>query len=379
MLVKNLYPTALLAAFPAAAQQILTSVATPTYALVQSSKAAYQDYSGSTASITEIDLGTRQKRVLLPAGLGGAQPYHYEYYYAGADMAYVPFSLMATYPLHHMNVQTGATRSVSSHQGWKETVWVGGGVIVWADYRHKTASDQNSEIYMAPAAGGSEVRLTSDTRYQTKPVTDGRRIAWLDYAAGSRAQVVLYTIQGGATITIAPSDSHQDNPRLDGDYVIWEDYRNAKTDTTNVDIYAYRIGSGQVTPLCTAPGFQGKPFLHNQGAVWDDHRNVSGDNKNVDIYGYDFVAGREVAISTHAAYQSSPVHYLNRIVWFQVDGSTMNLYSATLSFNATSLQPLNRRKTLRGPSQFIRVDGRLDFRPVSAPPAFTLCRHCVVP
>ena len=184
----------LLAAASVASQEILTAVSTPTYALVHDGKAVYQDYSASTAYITEITLDTKAKRTLLPQTGGGAPPYHYEYFWSGEDLVFVPFTSAAAYPLNYRNTTTGATRQVTTSQEWKETVWVGGGIVVWADYRHKTSSNQNSEIYMAGAASGTEQRITNDTRYQTKPVTDGHRIAWLDYVASDHANVVLYDI-----------------------------------------------------------------------------------------------------------------------------------------------------------------------------------------
>lgn len=341
------------------AQETLTAVTTPTFAYLDGSKAVYQDYPASKAAIVEIDVNTKVKRPLLPDA-GGTAPFYYDYGCTGIDMAYVTFSNKPVYPLEYMNTQTKEKKSLSADQGWKESVWVGKGMAVWVDYRHKTASDKNGEIYMCTLPSGTEKRVTTSVSYQAKPVTDGKHIAWLDYADGKIANVILYDISSGGLVTPAASPSHQDNPRIDGDYLVWEDYRNAKSDTTNVDIFSYNIKSKVVTPLCTQPRFQGRLFLQGLGVVWEDYRNTGSNKDNVDIYGYDLAENKEVAVSTRSGYDASPVIYLDKALWCATTGSTMNLVASTLTFNKGILAvgPRTRPRIQPLSDELFRPDGR---------------------
>lgn len=328
----------------AQAAEVLTPVATQTYALLYGSKAIYQDFSAGKATITEIDINSKAKKILLPDA--GSSPYYIDYGWAGNDLAFIPFTIKAIYPLEYVDVNatTKISKSLSSSQGWKESVWVGGHIAVWVDYRHKLPNDKNGEIYMCSLPGGTEKRLTTDIAYEAKPATDGKHVVWMDYSAGTYANLVIYDIASGTTLKPSPTTSQQDNPRVDGDWVVWEDYRNAKSDTTNADIYAYNIQTKEVKPLCTQAAYQGKPFLQGNGVVWEDYRNTGSNKDNVDIYGYDLANNQEIAITTKNGYESSPVLYQNQITWFAIDGSVMNLYKATLAFNgpSTILPPSQR-------------------------------------
>ncbi len=343
------------------AEEVLTPVSTQTYALLFGTKAVYQDFSTTKATVTEIDINTKTKRVLLPEV--GSSPYYIDYGWAGNDLVYIPFTVKAVYPLEYLDITGKGGKALTTNQGWKESVWVGGGVAVWVDYRHKLPNDKNGEIYMCSLPPGTEKRLTTDVGYEAKPVTDGKHIVWMDYSAGSYANLVLYEIATGATVKPSPTNSHQDNPRVYGDWLVWEDYRNAKTDTANADIFAYNIKSKEVKPICTNASFQGKPFLQGNGIVWDDYRNAGSNKDNVDIYGYDLTANTEIAISTKNGYETSPVLFGDRIVWFATNGAQMDLYTATLTFNESgaNLQPrVVSHRIYESIDPFFRLDGRLD-------------------
>ncbi|MDB5103343.1 MAG: cell surface protein [Fibrobacteres bacterium] len=351
---------ALSAALPAClfAQQVLTTVTTATFAWVEGNKAVYIDYPGSKTAIIEIDLDTKVKRTLLPEA--GSTPYYIDFGYDGENLAYVPFTVKPQYPLEWLDVKTGAKKILDADAGWKESVWVGGGKVVWVDYRHKTASDKNGEIYMYDLAAGVGKRITNNVGYQAKPVTDGKHIAFLDYSAGAKAAVTLYDIAAGTSIVPSVTDAHQDNPRLDGDWLVWEDYRNAKTDTANADIYAYDIKTKETKVLCNKPGYQGKPFLQGTAVVWADYRNDNGDGSKVDIFGYDLAENAEHQVATRAGYDDSPVSDGKRIVWFGTEGSAMNLYVGDLAFGGAPVRIGERPSTVpRTSAPKYRVNGRL--------------------
>lgn len=352
--------------FPAAAQQPLTTVSTPTFAWVHGTKAVYLDYPATKAAVIEIDLVSKAKRTLLPEA--GVSPWHVEYGYDGETLAYVLFTTKPVYPLESIKVNGGAKKVIDNDGGWKESVWLGGGMVVWIDYRHKTPSDKNGEVYLYDLAAGAGKRLTNNPSYQGKPATDGSHVVWLDYSAGTKGAVTVYDIAKGTTVVASATDSHQDNPRVFGEWVVWEDYRNAKTDTLNADIYAYNITTKEVKVLCDKPGFQGRPYLQGTGVVWEDYRNASGDASKVDIFGYDLTGKTEYQITTRNGFDSSPVNYGNELVWFGTEGSAMNLYTAELPFKSTSIRSLVPGPFLSAVSagRLFRMDGRKAGRSAAA-------------
>jgi hypothetical protein len=355
-------------ALPLRAQQVLTSVAQPGFAYVDGNRAVYLDYPASKTAIIEIDLDTKAKKTLLPEA--GATPYYIDFGVSGEDLPYVAFTTKPQYPLSYLNIRTGEKKTLDADAGWKESVWAGGGMVVWIDYRHKTASDKNGEVYLYDLDAGAGKRVTSNVGYQAKPVTDGKHIAYLDYGAGGKGVLTLYNIQTGATVVPSPVSAHQDNPRVQGDWVVWEDYRNAVTDTLNADIYAYRISTKEVKPLCTQAGFQGRPYLKGQAVVWEDYRGAGGDAAKVNIWGYDLAKGEEHQVTSRAGFDASPVHDGTRVVWFGIDGSAMNLYVGSLPFsNATLVRPAGRAARAAAADRY-RADGRA----VTAPDVLPVLR-----
>lgn len=340
------------------AQEVLTPVSTATFAWAGGNKAVYLDYPANKTAVIEIDLDSKAKRTLVPEG--GATPYYVDVSFDGEHLAYVPFSTKPQYPLEYLNTRTGAKKTLDSDPGWKESPWVGGGKVVWIDYRHKTASDKNGEVYLHDLASGSTRRITDNAGYQAKPVTDGRSIAWLDYSDGNKAALTLHDIASGATTTPSPTGAHQDNPRIDGDWLVWEDYRNAAADTANADIYAYNLRTREVKILCDRPGYQGTPFLQGLAVVWADYRDDAGDGARTDIYGYDLAAGAEHRVTSRPGFDSSPAVDGNRVVWFGIEGTAMNLYAGPLPFTPSSLAPRPGPKTGASPSPAARFrpDGR---------------------
>lgn len=341
---------------PLGAQQVLTTVSQPGFAYVDGNRAVYLDYPASKTAIIEIDLDTKAKRTLLPEA--GATPYYIDFGVSGNDLPYVAFSTRPQYPLDYLNIGTGAKKTLDADAGWKESVWAGGGMVVWIDYRHKTAADKNGEVYLYDLAAGSGRRVTNNVGYQAKPVTDGSHIAWLDYSGGAKAVLTLYNIQSGATVVPSAISAHQDNPRVQGDWVVWEDYRNAGTDTLNADIYAYNIATQTVKALCTQPGFQGRPYLKGQAVVWEDYRGAGGDASKVDIWGYDLAGDREHQMTSRVGFDASPVHDGNRLVWFGTDGAAMNLYVGSLPFGNSTLARSRPVTGIDATGGFYRADGR---------------------
>nr|MCU0608474.1 hypothetical protein [Chitinispirillaceae bacterium] len=216
---------------------------------------------------------------------------------------------------------------------WKTMVWVGGDIVTWVDYRNydsATVDSLNSEIYLYNLATSQEKRVTTDHKYQEKPVTDGQRVAWVDYSAGY-GKVFVHTISSGSTAEKGAFAAGKNTPRIDGNTLVWEDYRNAVSNKKNIDIYLCNLATDAVKPICVAANFQGRPFVSGDLVVWEDYRNATAaDSMNSDIYGYRISSGTEFALVSGAGYQGHPTLRGDTLCWIEYSGTTIKLMTKVI-------------------------------------------------
>jgi len=122
------------------------------------------------------------------------------------------------------------------------SVW--GNTVVWADFRNAggSADQEAGDIYISdfPPSPGKETLLTTARSAQTRPVTDGRYIGWVDY---------------------------RNEPNPNG---------------LNADIYGYDLSTKQEFPIYVAPGPQGFPRVWGNFVAWEDSTKGINDH---DIFG----------------------------------------------------------------------------------------------
>ncbi|MFH0919168.1 MAG: hypothetical protein V1913_02305 [Fibrobacterota bacterium] len=347
--------------FPA--DEPLVTVSVDTWGLIENNKMAYLDYHYLTSTlfwseVVLLDIPTKAKTVLVPTD--GTYPFYISYGFSGNHLAYLAYTGTgsgsgggggggSTSSLQYKNTATGATRALSNSTAWKEMVWVGGNIVTWVDYRYQvplTIDSVNSEIYIYNLAISQEQRLTTDHAYQGYPVTDGQRVAWIDYSA-SYGKLFLHTLSTGETREIAPFAAGKNNPRIAGNYVVWEDYRNLTTDPKNVDLYLYDIAADVSKPICTAPGFQGRLYINGTNVVWEDYRNASPtDSLNADVYGYNISADCEFASVVGPGYQAHPTLNGDTLCWFSHETSQMQLMMQMLD-ETPAIEASKARKSSR--------------------------------
>lgn len=342
--------------------EISIPVTTDTYGIVSGRTLVYLDYIYLTgtmfyASVFKYDLETGTKTEVLPTD--NSTPY---YIYYGFDQGHLPYMALSgtgggmmkstgggaggpggggvqSY-IDYLHTETGATQRLVSDTSYKEIIWIGGGKLVWVDYRHKTASDVNGEIYILPI-GGNAQRLTETTAYEGEPFTDGSRVVWTEYSQGSIGNIEMLTLSSGERKIIDPRSTHQGSPRVYGDWVVWVDYRNTGSDAKNGDIFAHRISTGETRAICTAPKFQGKPFVHDNFLVWEDFRNAEADSLNADIYGYDLETDEQFSLITASGYQGRPTIFGDTLCYINTGNTDMSLRVTSLSEISTPVHTLS--------------------------------------
>ncbi len=353
--------------------EISIPVTTDTYGIISGRTLVYLDYTYLTgimfyASVYKYDLDGGTKTEILP--VDNSTPY---YIYYGFDNGHLPYMSFAgtggggmmkstqggpggaggvSSYIDYLNTNTGATQRLVSDTAYKEILWIGGGKVVWVDYRHKTSSNVNGEVYMLPI-GGSEQRLTETTAYEGEPFTDGDHVVWTEYSQGSIGNIEMLTLSSGDRTVIDPRSTHQGSPRVHGDWVVWVDYRNTGSDSKNGDIYAHQISTGETRAICTAPKFQGRPFVHNAFLVWEDFRNATTDTLNADIYGYDLESNESYSLVVEAGYQGRPTTFGDTICYISNSGGQMQLKVTSLTEIKHSVSVASKS------SSIVRTNGRL--------------------
>jgi len=349
--------------------EISIPVTTDTYGIVSGRTLVYLDYTYLTgtmfyASVFKYNLETGAKTEELP--IDNSTPY---YIYYGFDHGHLPYMALSgtgggmmkstgggpggpggggvqSY-IDYLHTETGATQRLVSDTSYKEIIWIGGGKLVWVDYRHKTANDVNGEIYLLPI-GGAEQRLTQTTSYEGEPFTDGNRVVWTEYSQGSIGNIEMLTLSSGERKIIDPRPTHQGNPRVSGDWVVWVDYRNTGSDPLNGDIFAHRISTGETKAICNAPKFQGNPFVHDNFLVWEDFRNADTDSLNADIYGCNLETEDQFSLITASGYQGRPTLHGDTLCYINTANSDMSLRVTSLSDISTPVHSVSRDAAFHG-------------------------------
>lgn len=209
---------------------------------------------------------------------------------------------------------------------------VGGGFIVWADYR----SGPNADIYATWLrasgrldahwpAGGEAICSSIGRQSAVAAIADGQNnviVVWEDYRSGSTADLYAQRFTstgfrlwdaGGVPVCTAPGDQQRPDVVPDGTggaLVVWQDLR-----LLDYDVYAQRLrpdGSipfawgEQGRPITTAGGSQLFPRLVSDGTggalvTWADLRNGS----SFDLYAQHFRI--DAAIETGWPLEGAPI------------------------------------------------------------------------
>ena len=217
-------------------------------------------------------------------------------------------------------------------------VW--GNTIVWADFRNAAgSSDQEAgDIYISdfPPSPGKETLLATARSAQTRPVTDGKYVVWVDYRNepnpnGLNADLYGYDLSTRQEFLISSAPDTQNDPAISGNIVVWSDFRKG----TDADIYGYDLSTKKEFLISQAAGSQIEPDISGNVVVWRDYRNEPDRNlgTNSDIYGYDLSSKQEFPIYVAPGPQGSPRVSRNIVAWEDASKgiSDRDIFGATLS------------------------------------------------
>jgi beta propeller repeat protein len=200
------------------------------------------------------------------------------------------------------------------------SVW--GNTLVWADFRNagSSADQEAGDIYISdfPPSPGKETLLTTARSAQTRPVTDGRFVVWVDYRNepnpnGLNADIYGYDLSTRQEFAISTAPDTQNDPAISGNIVVWSDFRKG----ADPDIYGYDLSTKREFLISSAPGSQIEPGISGNIVVWRDYRNEPDRNLgiNSDIYGYDLTTKQEFPIYVAPGPQGFPRVWGNLVAW----------------------------------------------------------------
>jgi beta propeller repeat protein len=158
-----------------------------------------------------------------------------------------------------------------------------------------------------------ETRLTSLPTAQTRPVTNGKVVVWVDFRnepnpEGFNGDIYGYDISTKKEFVVSNAPDLQTDPDIHGNTVVWQDYRNAQGQNDyNADIFGYDLVSKKEFAVTTSAGRQAQPTIAGNLVAYVDYRNdPTPAGTNSDIYGYDMATKREFPVMLGPGTQTAP-------------------------------------------------------------------------
>jgi beta propeller repeat protein len=200
----------------------------------------------------------------------------------------------------------------------RPSIW--GTTLVYADFRGAASSNDTEagNVHLSEFPTNRDTVLTSARSAQTRPVTDGKYVVWVDYRnepnrQGTNADIYAYDLATRTEFSVANAPDAQLDPAISGNIIVWTDFRKG----TESDIYGYDLQTRREFPISTAQGSQIEPAISGDLVVWRDFRNEPNRQSgiNSDIYGYDLRGKSEFPVHRAPGPQSGPRALGNLVVW----------------------------------------------------------------
>jgi hypothetical protein len=210
---------------------------------------------------------------------------------------------------------------------------VSGDKVVWIDYRRTKPVDPNSsgeiymsgDIYMYDLTRGKESLISAALSAQSRPVTNGKVVVWLDgrHSPGpsdpGKYEIYGYDITTNKEFAIATAPLYRSNPVISGNLIVWFEYGGmAGLPNKETNVYMYDLTTRKTSLVFTnRDPFTRMYNLDISGSilVWElgITDGIGGPN---DIYGYDLSTKQSFPISVGGDLQhNAPSISGNTVVW----------------------------------------------------------------
>ena len=157
---------------------------------------------------------------------------------------------------------TGRTARLTTDRTRQERPCVGGGIVVWEDYRDGTPA-----IWMYRVATGKSVKVSGGEGPATRPRTDGKRVVWQQEGKNGMYYVRVFDIASGKTTTVLPEEEAYTSkhfPVVSGDLVCYLD----EYDPGRLSVDLFDLRDGQRVPDPESSITQVSPDFSGDTVVW---------------------------------------------------------------------------------------------------------------
>lgn len=181
--------------------------------------------------------------------------------------------------VYRYNIPGGKDAAVVSARSAQSRAVTNGRFVVWVDYRNEPdPAGNNADIYALDLSTNQEFAVTTAPDTQTDPAISGNLVVWADWRKGS-ADIYGYDLIARREFVISAAPGSQVQPAISSNLVAWVDFRNEKDAAkgTNADIYAYDLGGKQEFPVFVGPGPQASPSVSGGTIAWEDQTNGISD------------------------------------------------------------------------------------------------------
>lgn len=216
---------------------------------------------------------------------------------------------------------------ISGASSNKQNPAAGGNVVVWEDDR-----DGVSNIYAKNLSTGQEILVATGAGAKSKPVTNGKFVAWEEKNQNGDTDIYLKNIQDSTSQArlIAGGPGDQRKPEISGNSLVWE----SKNSAGKWEIYRYDLSSQAPPPqapaITTNSDTTSDPVISGDIVVWQAKTLQSNGTVTSNIFARNLATGEEFHVSASDKYQDQPAISGNIVVWRQESVADYTIFGRDL-------------------------------------------------
>ncbi len=193
----------------------------------------------------------------------------------------------------------------------------------WAVWQDRTEGAWNIRARDLGDSEATTLAITSGSRDQTHPATDGRYVVWQGRRSGGAWDVWLEDLEGPAgPVQLTDSSSrHATQPLVDAPWVVWRE-RSVTDSEAPWQLVAHHLDSGESFTVYAGPEDQGEADLRAGRLVWRDQRDVGPG----EIYFADLETGERLRLTESIHGQFHPAVAGHWVVWQDTRHGVLDIY-----------------------------------------------------
>jgi beta propeller repeat protein len=222
---------------------------------ISNEKIIWSSWVGSEGNITYLNADTSESFNLNNTPLNANQND-----ISGDRAVYrLPFGIYEMYDFDPLN--PNPRTSFESQLGCTNNVSLSGNYMVCSD------NSNPADIILYNLDSHTEIKITDDSYWQSKPAMSGSIIVWTDFRHGD-AEIYMFDLTTMTETRVTDDPADQYLPKIDRGKIVWSDLRNGKE-----DVYMYNIATQHEEPLSSYPSRKRNPNISGDKIVWFDDRN----------------------------------------------------------------------------------------------------------